>query len=294
MTIVNFGSINLDFVYRVDRLARPGETVSALGQQQFAGGKGFNQSIALARAGAAPRHVGKVGEDGRWLVEMLEAEGVDISEVAVSTTATGHAIIQVDAQGENSILVHGGANHEIETESLERSCAALGEDDWVLLQNETNALATVMELAPVRGSRIVLNPSPMDPSLLALPLDRIDTFLINQGEGEALCGEREPGRILEVMAERFSRSAIVLTLGARGARYARQEIRLECAAEPARARDTTGAGDTFAGYYLAEMVAGGDPERALRLACSAAGYCVERAGAAASIPRRSDLRIIGG
>ncbi|MCS5636767.1 MAG: ribokinase [Myxococcota bacterium] len=289
MTIVNFGSINLDFVYQVDHLARPGETVPSLGQEQFAGGKGFNQSIALARAGAPVRHVGRVGEDGRWLVEMLEAEGVDISEIAVSGPSTGHAIIQVDAQGENSILVHGGANREIESESLERSCAALGEDDWVLLQNETNALAAVMELAPGRGSRMVLNPSPTDPSLLALPLDRIDTFLINQGEGEALCGEREPGRILEAMAERFPRSAVVLTLGARGALYAREETRLESAAEPARALDTTGAGDTFAGYYLAEMVARGDPERALRLGCIAAGYCVERAGAAASIPRRSDL-----
>ena len=133
----------------------------------------------------------------------------------------------------------------------------------------------------------------MDRSLLDLPLDCIDTFLINQGEGEALCGESEPGRILEGMAERFPGSTIVLTLGARGALYAREETRLESAAEPVRALDTTGAGDTFAGFYLAEMMARGDPERALRLACKAAGHCVQRAGAAASIPRRADLGVTG-
>jgi ribokinase len=289
MAIVNFGSINLDFVYRVERLVAPGETIQTLSQQRFAGGKGFNQSIALARAGARVRHVGRVGEDGRWLVERLAEEGVETGDIEYAMTPTGHAIIQVDARGENSILVHGGANRELTQDAFVRVCGTLGAEDWVLLQNETNAPATVIELAAQKGSKIVFNPSPLDGSVLELPLGGVDTFLINSVEGQGLSGEIEPGRMLDAMQERYPNAATVLTLGDRGALYARDSIRLEVGAESVQAVDTTGAGDTFAGYWLAEMAIGGDPERALQLACRAAADCVGRPGAAVSIPRRSAL-----
>ncbi len=289
MPIVNFGSINLDFVYRVERLVAPGETVQTLSQQRFAGGKGFNQSIALARAGAQVRHVGRVGEDGRWLVNMLAEEGVETGDIAFAMTPTGHAIIQVDARGENSILVHGGANRDLTKDALVRVCATLSAEDWVLLQNETNAPATVMALAGQGGSKVVFNPSPLDASVLELPLDGVDTFIVNSVEGRGLSGEAEPGRILDAMQERYPNAATVLTLGDRGALYARDKIRLEVAAESVEVVDTTGAGDTFAGYWLAEMAIGGDPERALHLACRAAARCVQRPGAAVSIPLRSAL-----
>jgi ribokinase len=289
MPIVNFGSINLDFVYRVERLVAPGETIHALSQERFAGGKGFNQSIALARAGARVRHVGKVGEDGRWLVEMLKEEGVETRDIDYAAIPTGHAIIQVDARGENSILVHGGANREFTQDALARACSTLNREDWVLLQNETNAPARVIESAARKGSRVVFNPSPLDASILDLPLGRVDTFLVNRVEGQGLSGESEPDRILDAMQERYPNAATVLTLGDQGVVYARGSVRLKTAAESVQAVDTTGAGDTFAGYWLAETASSGDPERALRLACRAAADCVGRPGAAASIPRRSAL-----
>jgi ribokinase len=289
MPIVNFGSINLDFVYRVERLVAPGETIQTLSQQRFAGGKGFNQSIALARAGAQVRHVGRVGEDGRWLVNMLAEEGVETGDIEFAMTPTGHAIIQVDARGENSILVHGGANRDLTKDALVRVCATLSAEDWVLLQNETNAPANVMALAGQRGSKVVFNPSPLDASVLELPLGGVDTFIVNSVEGRGLSGETEPGRILDAMQERYPNAATVLTLGDRGALYARDGIRLEVAAESVEVVDTTGAGDTFAGYWLAEMAIVGDPERALHLACRAAARCVQRPGAAVSIPLRSAL-----
>jgi ribokinase len=289
MPIVNFGSINLDFVYRVERLVAPGETIQTLSQQRFAGGKGFNQSIALARAGAQVRHVGRVGEDGQWLVNMLAEEGVETGDIEFAMTPTGHAIIQVDARGENSILVHGGANRDLTKDALVRVCATLSAEDWVLLQNETNAPATVMALAGQRGSKVVFNPSPLDASVLELPLGGVDTFIVNSIEGGGLSGETEPGRILDAMQERYPNAATVLTLGDRGALYARDGIRLEVAAESVEVVDTTGAGDTFAGYWLAEMAIVGDPERALHLACRAAARCVQRPGAAVSIPLRSAL-----
>ena len=293
MSIVNFGSINIDFVYRVQRLVLPGETVQTQGLDRFAGGKGFNQSIALARAGCPVRHVGSVGEDGRGLVEMLEEEGVDTRGIDFVATPTGHAIIQVDSQGENSILVHAGANRDLPVASLEDICGGLGREDWLLLQNETNAPGIVLKTAAAEENRVVFNPSPLDPGLLELPLDRVDTFLINSVEGEALSGETEPARILDAMKERFPAADVVLTLGARGVHYAGQEgIRIEVAGDHVQVLDTTGAGDTFAGYFLAEMVATGDPEIALRLACRAAGLCVTRSGAAPSIPHRSELEPI--
>ena len=139
MCIINFGSINLDFVYQVVRFAKNGETIKALDFQRFAGGKGFNQSLALARAGASPRHIGRVGEDGRWLVDLLQSEGVDIAHIEIGRAPTGHAIIQVDESGENSIIVYGGANREISSQLIENACADLNETDWVLVQNENRA-----------------------------------------------------------------------------------------------------------------------------------------------------------
>lgn len=289
MSIVNFGSINLDFVYRVERLVRPGETVQAMGQELFSGGKGFNQSVALARAGASVRHVGRVGEDGRWLVDALEAEGIQTDAVEYGKTPTGHAIIQVDSQGENNILVYGGANLEIATSAIEQACATLESSDWVLLQNETNATAQVMRIVGEMGNPIVLNPSPMEASLLDLPLASVHTFIINRSEGEALSGEREPKRILDRLAQRYPRASVVLTLGHRGVLFARESLRLEVPAEPVKAVDTTGAGDTFAGYFLAEISAGSEALPALQLACRAAAHCVTQPGASPSIPHRAQL-----
>ena len=290
MSVVNFGSINLDFVYRVQALVRPGETVQSLSLERFAGGKGFNQSLALARAGAAVRHVGSVGEDGRWLVEMLETEGVDIRNVEVVPTPTGQAIIQVSERGENSIVVHGGANRELSNAQMERACADLGDRDWVLLQNETNASEFVFAEASKRGFRVILNPSPLDSSLLDLPLDRVDTFLINEVEGEALAGEDDPERVLVAMRKRFPTADIVLTLGDQGAAFSgRDGTAAYARAENVAVIDTTGAGDTFAGFYLAAVLAGANPQSALAAGCRAAAHCVSRPGAAPSIPLASDL-----
>jgi ribokinase len=113
MKILNVGSINVDHVYTVPHFVRPGETIGATGYRVFSGGKGFNQSIALARAGAEVLHAGQVGKDGEWLVEELRRNGVDTTHVALSGEATGHALIQVAPSGENAIVVHGGANQTL-------------------------------------------------------------------------------------------------------------------------------------------------------------------------------------
>lgn len=289
MRIINFGSINLDFVYQVEHFAQPGETIKALSFERFAGGKGFNQSIALARAGSPPIHIGQVGGDGLGLVGQLKDEGVDVNLIEVGDTPTGHAIIQVDASGENSIIVYGGANLELSPSRLEQACSTLGEDDWVLIQNEINGLEQIIQLASDRGSQIIFNPSPMQEALLELPLERVNTFLINRSEGEALSGESTPDRIIQVLRLRFPEATLVLTLGPQGVLYSNEREQLQVNAHPVDTVDTTGAGDTFAGYFLASLCQGAAPEEALQRACRAAALCVSRPGAAASIPNQGEI-----
>ena len=289
MRIINFGSINLDFVYQVGHFVQPGETINAMSFERFAGGKGFNQSIALARAGAKAIHVGQVGEDGRGLVEQLREEGVDTSRIEIGDAPTGHAIIQVDSGGENSIIVYGGANRELSGSHLDESCSTLEKDDWVLIQNEINGIEKIIRVASERGSRIIFNPSPMEDDVLALPLERVDMFLINRSEGEVLSGESTPTRIVEELKSRFPEATLILTLGAEGVLYStpKEEIRVDALA--AEVVDTTGAGDTFAGYFLASLQQGSAPEEALNRACRAAALCISRPGAAASIPYQTEI-----
>ncbi len=240
MRIINFGSINLDFVYQVGHFVQPGETINAMSFERFAGGKGFNQSIALARAGAKAIHVGQVGEDGRGLVEQLREEGVDTSRIEIGDAPTGHAIIQVDSGGENSIIVYGGANRELSGSHLDESCSTLEKDDWVLIQNEINGIEKIIRVASERGSRIIFNPSPMEDDVLALPLERVDMFLINRSEGEVLSGESTSTRIVEELKSRFPEATLILTLGAEGVLYStpKEEIRVDALA--AEVVDTTG------------------------------------------------------
>ena len=287
--ILNFGSLNIDHVYQVPHFVRPGETLASRGYSSFVGGKGCNQSVALARAGAAVAHAGKVGHDGVWLKEFLAKTGVDASLTKISSAWTGHAIIQVSGNGENSIILHGGANHDISPEDAAAALEKFGEGDWLLLQNEISSIPEIMRLAHARGLKIALNPAPISEELRDYPLDLVSTFILNEIEGSELSGEKEEEKIIAKLAALYPKAAIVLTLGSRGVRYkdAKQEF---CAAsEKVKAIDTTAAGDTFIGYFLADIIAESPVETALKNACKAAAICVTRKGAALSIPERKEL-----
>jgi ribokinase len=289
MQILNFGSLNIDHVYAVEHFARAGETLDTDDYRVFAGGKGFNQSIALARAGARVAHAGQVGDDGRWLIDELAGAGVDVRFVEVSETPTGHAIIQVSRGGENSILIHGGANRMIDAEQMKAAIEAAEPGCSLLIQNEINGLDQIMEMASEKGLQIALNPSPVTSSLLELPLGKVSTFVLNEVEARLLSAESQPERILDGLRRRFPEAAVVLTRGERGVEYSDSNQRVSVSSERVEAIDTTGAGDTFTGYFLAERLNGVAVEDALRLACRAAAVCVQRPGAAASIPRREEI-----
>ena len=289
MRILNFGSVNIDHVYAVDHFVRPGETLPSAGYRRFAGGKGFNQSIALARAGAAVWHAGRIGADGAWLREQLAADGADVSYLRVGDAPTGHAIIQVAPTGENAIILHGGANRSVTADDAERVLAAFGPGDCLLLQNEISEAARILALGAARGLSVVLNTAPFTPELLTWPLERVSVFILNELEGAGLTGGTDPERIVAALCTRFASAGVVLTLGRAGVLFGQGPRRIRVPAEAVKAVDTTAAGDTFTGYFLAEHARGADTETALRIGCRAAALCVTRPGAADSIPRRSEL-----
>jgi ribokinase len=289
MTILNFGSVNIDHVYRVAHLVRPGETIASSDYRQFSGGKGFNQSVALARAGASVCHAGRIGGDGVWLREQLLADGADVQFLQIIDGPSGHAIIQVDAGGENSIILFGGANRTFTPEDARRILDNFGAGDWLLLQNEISAMPEILRLAGERGLRVVFNPAPMGAAVLDYPLDGVSIFVLNEVEGEAFTGANEAEAILAGMRSRFPDATVVLTLGAKGVIYDDGSQRIAVPARKVEVVDTTAAGDTFIGYFLAGLSAGDDPQIALETATRAAAICVTRPGAAPSIPRRGEV-----
>ena len=292
MSILVFGSLNIDHVYQVEHLVRPGETLPSKAYRRFQGGKGANQSVALARAGADVFHAGRIGPEGLWLRDAVAAEGVDVTHVGLDSQPTGHAIIQVDAAGENSILLYGGANLTVTPDDAHFVLSHFGAGDWLLLQNEISSLPAILLEASARGMKVAFNPAPMTDAVHGYPLEDVALFVVNRTEGAALARVETtaaPEAILEVLQSRFPRAATVVTLGGEGALYGGEGERIRRRAEPVEAVDTTAAGDTFIGYFLAELVAGQPVARCLAAATRAAALCVTRPGAAVSIPKRGEL-----
>ncbi len=291
MSILVFGSLNIDHVYQVEHLVRSGETLPSTEYHRFQGGKGANQSVALARAGADVFHAGRIGPEGLWLRDAIAADGVDVTHVGLDDQPTGHAIIQVDSAGENSILLYGGANLTVTSDDAHYVLSHFGEGDWLLLQNEISSLPAILREASERGLNVVFNPAPMTPEVQGYPLDGVSLFVVNQTEGAMLAGveEASPDSLVGMLQARFPDAAILLTLGRDGSLYVSSGEHIRTPAQAVEAVDTTAAGDTFIGYFLAELLAGESTKQSLALASRAAALCVSRPGAAASIPRRSEL-----
>lgn len=289
--ILNYGSLNIDIVYDVDHFVMAGETISASNVTLFPGGKGMNQSVALAKAGANVYHGGKVGNDGKWLVDLMAEYGVKTQYTRQVDGQTGTAVIQVNRQGNNCILLNGGTNGQQTMEDLETTLANFGVGDWLLLQNEVNLLPQLVDLAYAKGMVIALNPSPMDEKIHQVNLEKISYFILNEIEGQALTHETDPEKICDKLLEDYPQAKIVLTLGEHGSLYGQENLRLNQPCFPAKAVDTTAAGDTFTGYFLALTMEGTAPQLALEVASKAAAMAVEQKGAAVSIPIRKDLSI---
>lgn len=289
MQVFNFGSINIDYVYRVPHLVAPGETLASQSMDTILGGKGANQSVALAKAGACVWHIGKLGAADSWACDALAHAGVNTTFVSTTEGPSGHALIQVDDEGENSIILHGGANQLFTGDELQKVLSSANKGDWLLIQNECNALEAMFDIAISKGMRIAFNPAPMNETTRQLPLQHCEILIVNETEIAVLGGTDDHEAALSALGEQFPSTRLVLTLGAQGALLQYGSQRLSAQAKSVTAVDTTAAGDTFVGYFLASIMSGADDASALHRACAAGTLAVTRQGATPSIPVSSEV-----
>ena len=285
MAIWNLGSVNIDHVYRLPHLPEPGETLAAESYAVGLGGKGANQSVAAARGGAFVQHLGAIGRDGLWTLDRLRSFGVGCDAVAVGETPTGHAIISVDARAENVIVLFPGANRDFDFAAVAKALEHAAPGDTLMLQNETAYQIEAAQLAQARGLRVVYSAAPFDATAVRAVLPYVTTLALNAVEAEQLT------TALGVTLEALPVAEVLVTRGAEGADWydLAAGTRLFQPSFPVKPVDTTAAGDTFAGYFVAARDSGASPQEALRLAAAAAAVKVTRAGAAEAIPVRVEV-----
>ncbi len=296
MRILNFGSLNIDLVYRVPHIVRPGETIASRSFTTFAGGKGANQSVALGRAGADVSHAGRIGSDGRWLLGKLRNAGVDTSRVEVGEGPTGCAVIQVDDGGQNAIFLNAGANRQITAAQIDAALKDYGEGDVLLLQNEINDGPRILECAKQRRMTVCVNPAPFGPELLKWPLDAVDLLIVNEAEAAGLAQVSEndgPVALVTALRAKFAKTELVLTCGGEGVAWCAAGVTADAIkqwpASKVKAVDTTAAGDTFIGFFLAGVAAGLTRPAAIDRGQRAAALSVTRPGAMDSIPTAAEI-----
>ena len=289
MRVLNIGSMNLDYVYQVDHIVQPGETEATGERAVHLGGKGMNQTVALAKAGVNVYHGGMIGPDGTAFLSCCKEFGIHGDYIEQIDTATGHAIIQIDKNAQNCILLYGGANQKLTAEYVDRTLETFGADDVLLLQNEVNMLPYIVDKAYEKGMQIALNPSPFNEKLDAVDMSKISIFLLNEVEGGQITGLVEPDEIIAKLLEMFPHAKIVLTLGKDGAIYADSTQKHFQPIFKVQAVDTTAAGDTFTGYFLAGLCENMPIPEALKMSAKASSIAVSRPGAVPSIPFREEV-----
>lgn len=283
--IINFGSLNIDHVYHVAHFVRPGETIGSQSYHRFVGGKGCNQSIALARATACVYHVGCLGEDGAFLKNFLTENKVHTDFIQTIKQPSGHAFIQINPDGQNAIILYPGANHALSMSLIEHALESAQAGDIVLLQNETNATEDIIRLAQNKNLTLAFNPAPATPAIVDYPLELVDILILNETEGFTLTGKTSYDDIMDFFIQKYPEMTVVLTLGANGVIASQHNKRYSFPAQPvSNVLDTTAAGDTFIGYFLALLAQDCPLDECLTIANKAAAITVTRHGAAESIP----------
>lgn len=282
--ILNFGSLNLDYVYNVPHFVTAGETLSSYNMEVICGGKGLNQSVALARAGAEVFHAGKIGFNGGILEETLKNSNIDTTYLLKDERENGHAIIQVDKSGQNCILLFSGSNGKITKDEVDRIIENFSEGDVIVLQNEISSVPYIIEKAYEKKLFIVLNPSPITDDILSYPIEKVSLLILNEVEGKALTGEDDPDKIIEALHESYKGIKVLLSLGTKGSVFSDGKEKIRKGIFKAKAVDTTAAGDTMLGFFVALLTKGENPENALITATKASAVAVSRKGASPSIP----------
>ena len=289
MKILNFGSCNIDYVYSLDHIVGVGETETTYMLETFPGGKGLNQSIAVAKAGGEIFHAGCVGCDSDILTEILLKNSVNISYLSRTDKKNGHAIIQVSDKGENSIFLYPGSNEMIKKDYIDLVLKDFGQGDIILLQNEISNVDYIVERAYQKQMCIILNPSPFNEKLNKIDFNKLTYIILNEVEAKAIAGYDIPEENLTCIKNKYKNLKVVLTLGSNGCIYSDSLCKFYQPAFKVNAVDTTAAGDTFTGYFIAGLSRGSDYQTILKMASAASAIAVSRKGAAPSIPDKSEV-----
>lgn len=290
MKVLVFGSANIDRTYAVDHFVAAGETLSAVKMESFCGGKGFNQAIAFARAGSDVYFAGAVGDDGGFLVDTLIDNHVNTDFLKRLSAPSGHAIIQVTPDGQNSIIILAGTNGMIDHDDVDRVFAAFSAGDLLVLQNEVSSVDYMISQAKDKGMLVALNPSPFNEKVQNYDLSKVDYLLVNEVEAGFLTGCDVPEDMARAIQQMYPSVNLVLTLGSNGSMFVGVAGRaFRCGIYETKAVDTTAAGDTYTGYFLSEAMASGNMENAMIKASIASGISVSRPGASQSIPNSDEV-----
>lgn len=296
VTIV--GSLNVDTTLRIKRMPLPGETLAAEGKSSAAGGKGANQAVSAARSGAQTAFIGEVGKDnsGQMMLDEMKANGIDVAGIWENDqVGTGTASILLDENGQNSILIYGGANQQLSPTDVEAAKDKITAADFVVAQFETPQAATLraFQLAKANGVTTILNPAPaqkIDPEVLKLT----DLIIPNETESAELTGVIITDETsMLISAAKFAQMGVrnlIITVGAKGAFYCTQDGYSFIPAFKVNAVDTTAAGDTFIGALSSQLKPDmSNIEKALVYAQRASSLAVQKMGALPSIPTREQI-----
>ena len=289
MAVISLGSMNLDHVYGVAHFVAAGETILSSALKDAIGGKGLNQSIALTRSGAKVLHTGRLGVGGEPLRDFLVQNGVDVSIMESCGAPQGHTVIQLTPQGQNSIIVFGGSNREIDPTYIDRVLDQAQRGDYLVMQNEISGVRYAVEAAVKRGLKVVLNASPVTEELRDIPLEGIAWLCVNEDECAALAGCEGAMEALDALSAKYPRIGILLTLGSEGSVVRKDGQTYRQQAFRVKAVDTTGAGDTYTGFFVGMIDQGKDIPTAMRIAAKASAMAVTHLGAAESIPQLKDV-----
>ncbi|NCD06346.1 MAG: ribokinase [Spirochaetia bacterium] len=290
--ILDYGSLNIDKTFLLDHIVQPGETIASYDYKINAGGKGTNQAGALAKAGCNVYMAGKIGPDGIFILDLLKECNVNTQFVHRNSLTTGQALIQVAKNGQNSIILNAGANFENTKDEINNTLNNFSKGDYLILQNEINNIEYLINKAYEKELTICFNPSPFTKDILNLPLEKISYFFVNEVEAAQIAEETNVENydsILQSLSKKFPSSKIIMTIGKKGAYFSFDKNKIHQEIIDAPVIDTTAAGDTFMGYFIASLIKGYTTSEALFYATKAASITVSKPGALKSIPLKEQV-----
>lgn len=290
MKILNFGSLNIDIFFRVENIVKPGETISAKSIEKRPGGKGLNQSVALSKSFENVYHAGSVGDDGVFLIDYLKSENINTKYIKKSDKLTGNAIIQVDDKGENSIVLYKGANFDNDKNFIDEVLDNFDKDDILLLQNEISSMKYLIDKAYEKGMKIVLNPSPITDEIKEFDFNKIDLLLVNEIESKDIANKDNIDESINYFMATYPNINLIVTLGSKGSIFVNKNEKIKQEGIKVASVDSTGAGDTFTGFFVSYFYQGKNVRDCLKFASLASALSVTKSGASISIPSLCDVK----